>query len=476
MATPSPATPPPRGRDLNRCSSTDKENQIGPNANPFEERPRKRVRTKSQEPVELVKKPRSCSVLDDGVKDRILTPLDRIGNTFLPAPVMASDQSQSQTLPQPDVFPLVGRENECAVFQNFLRRCAGNWQNVVSELSPACFKTFSGTERCLYVSGGPGTGKTCSVRAAVRQLSETAIFEVNCMDLSQRTIGGLSDQLAEKCVEYQKGTSADHARCRLARQASPMGAAIEALKSIHQPTVLIIDEVDQLVPRGNRGRGCAGDLDELVSLTQQPGVPPMAIILIANAVDLLTRANLGKLALGGCASLLFEPYNKDQLRQIALPLLDTTVLDRATLEVRVRQVAKQSGDCRQVLSMCEEARFKAATATGPIKLSLKSNDPLQSINELPMEQQVLLCVLADSVSEAVRIDDVCKRYKKMCRDLHQPISLGTTGRVSSALEQLEQRGLLSLRMAAGKKQVAELAMTRDRVRENIPAFLQRFLN
>jgi len=346
------------------------------------------------------------------------------------------------------------------VFENFLKRSLG---------------VCTAAERCLYVSGAPGTGKTCSARAAVRQLSEANIFELNCMELSQCSIAGLSDQLAQKCIESQGGTSADQARCRFAGQASPTGAALEALRRIHGPTVVIIDEVDQLVPRGSRARGHAGDLDDLVSLTQQPGVPPMAIILIANAVDLLSRANL---AMGGCASLLFEPYNKDQLRQIAMAHLEksATVLDRGTLEVRVRQVAKQSGDCRQVLSMCEEALFKSATATGPIKLSTKSNDPLQSVSELPMEQLVLLCVLADSKSEAVKIVDVCSRYKQMCRMLHQPINLGTKGHVTSALSQLEQRGLLSLRAARGNTQVAELAMTRDRVRESIPPYLQRFLN
>lgn len=93
-----------------------------------------------------------------------------------------------------------------------------------------------------------------------------------------------------------------------------------------------------------------------------------------------------------------------------------------------------------------------------------------------MEQLVLLCVLADSKNEAVKIVDVCSRYKQMCRMLHQPINLGTKGHVTSALSQLEQRGLLSLRAARGNTQVAELAMTRDRVRESIPPYLQRFLN
>merc|ERR1719454_665595 len=115
---------------------------------------------------------------------------------------------------QEDVFPLVGRESECAVLQTFLQRTLG-------DCTPA--------ERCLYVSGGPGTGKTCSARAAVRRLPQTQVFEVNCMDLPQRSVAGCSDQLAQKCIESLGGRSADHARCRLSRQVSPIGAAVEAL-------------------------------------------------------------------------------------------------------------------------------------------------------------------------------------------------------------------------------------------------------
>lgn len=440
-----PSTP-PRKRILQRIESVEKESRAK-NINFFEEAPQKRHRTKSPGPKQ--------AVIDNGFTDQILEPLK-------PTSIPTSNVDQIHGAVSPEVvFPLVGRESECAVLQSFLQRSLG---------------VGTTGERCLYVSGGPGTGKTCSVRAAVHQLPKAHVFEVNCMDLSQRSVAGFSDRLAQKCVDSLGGTNADHARCRLARQASPVGAAVAALRMINGPTVIIIDEVDQLVRRGGRSSGSSGDLEDLLSLAQQPEGLPVAIILIANAVDLLTRANLCL----GCASLLFTPYDKDQLRQIAMARLDmsgiTAALDKATVEVRVRQVAKQSGDCRQVLAMCEDAKFMSADATGPIKLSTKSNDPLQSVSQLPMDQQLLLCVLAGSESEAVKTADVCIRYKQMCRTLRQPINLGTNGNVNSALCQLEQRGLLSLRKAKANTQVAELAMTRDRVRDSLPVFMQRFFN
>jgi len=165
------------------------------------------------------------------------------------------------------------------------------------------------------------------------------------------------------------------------------------------------------------------------------------------------------------------------------------------VELRVRQVAKECGDCRQVLSLIEEARFEAKSLTEEAELAavrrtmsgaaateasplaeqgvaataepaspstppkreqkpLKSsarNDPLQAIQQLPLEQQILLAALATSKLEATatKITDVCTRYKELCRELKQPDNLGSKGQVNSALSALEQRGLLELRSQKG---------------------------
>jgi len=441
-----PSTPPCR-RQLERNDSTEKnERPEGP--------PRKRVRGKSSSPLKSSEAD-VAEIVAPIEKVKVLMSVEPNSDQHVDDIVVTADTADEDALSE--VFPLVGRENECAALEDFLQSCLGDGV-------PA--------KRCLYVSGGPGTGKTCSSRAAARQWSQANILEVNCMGLSTRSVAGLSDQLAQRCIA-NLGTDW---KTRLGRQGSPTAAALEALRQVKGPTIVIVDEVDQLVPRGCRGRSSAGDLDDLVALTQQEGVPPIAIILIANAVDLLTRSNLG---LGGCPSLLFKPYNKDQLRQIIKARLATSegnaAVDPTTLEVRIRQVAKQSGDCRQAMSMCEEVLFKSATATGPVKLSIKSSDTFQA-SDLPMEQMVLLGVLASSESNAVKIADVCIRYKKTCRDLRQPVNLGTKAHVNNALAQLEQRGLLSLRMARGNTQVAELAITRDKVRQTMPGFLQHCLN
>jgi len=201
----------------------------------------------------------------------------------------------------------------------------------------------------------------------------------------------------------------------------------------------------------------------------------VAIIAIANAVDLLERTAFGL----NCGTLLFEAYDKDQLKNIITSRVKAVEGGEAALkalgpvkvELRVRKVAKECGDCRQVLSLIEEALFEARSISviahtepcgeadphallvakreaRPLMQSNR-NDPLQAIAKLPLEQKILLSALSTSKQEATKVSDVCSKYKELCRALHQPDNLGTKGQVNSALSALEQRGLLELRVPRG---------------------------
>lgn len=257
-------------------------------------------------------------------------------------------------------------------------------------------------------------------------------------------------------------------------------------------------------------------MDLLFSLHRLMGAPALALIAIANAVDLLDRGTM-PVTPGLCRTLLFKPYSVDQLRSIAKARLAAAgesgaaaeqSLGRVALELRVRQVAKRSGDCRPVVCMCEQALFQAsldqeevsaraepnpttpgpstvqASDTSPGKLQRRrsdpsTNDPLGAIKQLPLGQQVLLCALASAEGEAVQFPDLCSRFKEMCKKLHQDTSLASKQAVNGALSALEQRGLLGLhgvgkrtvkRPASspnGSKTVVELAVSCAAVRQAV---------
>merc|ERR1719253_1483701 len=128
--------------------------------------------------------------------------------------------------PQNQDSPLVGREQECGELDRFLGQSLGNG---------------AGNGRCLYISGGPGTGKTCSVRASINKYRknvspDTYVIEVNCMDLSQRSVSGVLQQLLLKM--------------NLTRPAgrSMQGLATltaDGLAKMSKRVVIVVDEVDQ---------------------------------------------------------------------------------------------------------------------------------------------------------------------------------------------------------------------------------------
>jgi Cdc6-like AAA superfamily ATPase len=301
------------------------------------------------------------------------------------------------------------------------------------------------------------------------------------MDLKQRSVDGLLSQLAKDCMA-RSGPERSQAAAAL-----PHKTLVESLRQLSSPAIIVVDEVDQLVKRGARASS-SGALNDLLALPQHAGLETVAVVLIANAVDLLDRTGIPLLRDGtrACSSLLFEPYTADQLRQIVKARLSDTEVERAMLEVRVRQVAKSSGDCRQALSICEEAiQKKADTGDGKaVKLAMKRSqvNPLSAIEHLPVEQQVLLSALTGSKSEAaMRIPAVCTLYREMCSKLRQPVALASKGHVSNVLALLEQRGLLSMRTmkvkvgkgkAGSAETVVELAVAREQVRKELKGFLQ----
>lgn len=433
----------------------------------------------------------------------------------------------------PARYPMVARERECETLDSFLLRSVA--------AVPSHARHAAGG--CMYVSGGPGTGKTCSVRAAVaawrRQNPETIVLFVNCMQLVQRSPTGLLKRVAE-LAHARLGTSA---RCATLPASGPglVTAVASRLSQLGTSVVVIADEVDQVLDkRQNHKVGGPDSLETLVSLTQVPGTSAIALIAIANAVDLLERGGHAVLSKKRCETLLFQPYSAPQLKSILharfaeageAGTAAAKALGPVITELRVRQVANCSGDCRQVVRLAELALFdiaandvkpreeqaaalvncastagsagtgdvsvgkpagEVATPQKPLQVraqqAAKQSDPLASVKQLPMEQQMLLCALAASDGEAIPLTEVNRRYKDLCVKLHQPNNLACKDQVACALAALQERGLLTLRTvrraAAGKPagrgrllarqgsdsdSIAELAVPCQAVRNSIKA-------
>jgi len=418
-----------------------------------------------------------------------------------------------------DGCQVVGRDEEFSRLEHFLEGCLGSARQGGH----------------LYVSGSPGTGKTVIVRKAVsawiKQQPTCKCLEVNCMDLTQRSLTGLLMRLWDLCGLHDKPPT----RLGSAAFAAAFG---QQLARLGTSVVLIVDEVDQIVKRP-ASRGDAGDvgapLETLFSLPCTSGAPAVALIAIANSVDLLERTAVSVRSFSSKKQdpLLFKPYTADQLREIVRARIRAAgcsvspevILGRVCFELGLRHVAKKSGDCRQVLPLVEQAlmevnkasesattpltkdgdssqhhqhqasqadaspRIAASPSTpltpmktgrAPHKRKLVWSDshsnPLKSIKNLPVEQQVLLCALTSADAETVRLGDLCSKYKDLCRRLRQSLNLASKAEVACAVSALEQRGLLEMRALVGRGKgsrssnadsIIELAVSRAALKERL---------
>ncbi|CAE7451468.1 Cdc6 [Symbiodinium natans] len=356
-----------------------------------------------------------------------------------------------------EAYPLVSREHECGVLDQFLE---------------ASLKTRAG--KCLYLSGGPGTGKTSVARGAAKAWrkdhADTRVLEINCMDnLRPCSVPGFLLKVTQACSQVTglKGP----ALSSKSPLSSLVASAVSSLRSLGSSVILIVDEVDQLVQKWN-----AGDksLEILCGLPKQSGAPALAIVMIANHVDLMVQA-CGPRWKSVCSSLLFERYSLQQLKTIVQSrfagsrdgeLAEKALGGRVKLELRIRRIAN-AGDCRHIVRLCEEglasaielrqAEDRAPTDVGEAGTTASqgstppttckvlgtqtSIDPLDSLKSLPLQQQILLCILSRR-DEPMSTSDIFQKYLSCMSELKQPPA--SKPQVISALSCLEARGVLGL--------------------------------
>eukprot|EP00930_Biecheleria_cincta_P070423 TRINITY_DN58057_c0_g1_i1.p1 TRINITY_DN58057_c0_g1~~TRINITY_DN58057_c0_g1_i1.p1 ORF type:complete len:993 (+),score=212.06 TRINITY_DN58057_c0_g1_i1:54-3032(+) len=215
-----------------------------------------------------------------------------------------------------------------------------------------------GRKEVLYISGMPGTGKTASVLEAVESLrsarsscsfefvhinamclsSPAAVFAEICRKMPAATTG-------LRLRSSETGTSESQAQSALARFFTGGNAR-------RQVVVLLIDEVDALVTQAQTV------LYRLFDWVTRPGAR-MAVMAIANTMDLPERLLPRVASRLGVLRLNFTPYNRNQLRTILAERLRVGQAEGAfkedALVLCAARVAAGSGDARKALQVCRRA-------------------------------------------------------------------------------------------------------------------------
>jgi origin recognition complex subunit 1 len=222
-----------------------------------------------------------------------------------------------------------------------------------------------GGDRCLYISGVPGTGKTATVREVMGSLQKLmedgslpgfTVVEVNGMSLPDPNLV-YSELYA--AVVGQRGVAPSRAAHLLERRfdsnsrsltasfrpSSLTGAAGAREKG--KCVILVLDEMDVLVSRKQQ---------LLYDLLEWPTRPNsrLAVIGIANTMDLPERLLPRLKSRMGNSRLVYSPYTTNQIMEILDLRLKGSVMafEQSAKRLVAAKVAAVSGDVRRAFDIC----------------------------------------------------------------------------------------------------------------------------
>ncbi|KZV33999.1 origin recognition complex subunit 1-like [Dorcoceras hygrometricum] len=205
--------------------------------------------------------------------------------------------------------------------------------------------------RCLYIHGVPGTGKTMSVLAVMRNLRSEVdagrirpycFVELNGLKLAspESVYSVIYEGLSGHKVGWKKALNFLTER---------FSGENKCWKEDSKPCVLLIDELDLLVTRNQ---------SVLYNILDWPTKPNSKFIVIgiANTMDLPEKLLPRISSRMGIQRLCFGPYNYQQLREIISSRLNgIDAFEEQAIEFASRKVAAVSGDARRALEICRRA-------------------------------------------------------------------------------------------------------------------------
>ncbi|KAL7278893.1 hypothetical protein ACG7TL_006724 [Trametes sanguinea] len=289
-----------------------------------------------------------------------------------------------------------------------------------------------GSGGCIYISGVPGTGKTATVHAVVRELKRMAeqneanpfaFVEINGLKIPEPAAAyGLLWEAVSGHDAARDGHMKIGSKEALRLLSNHFSGAARVGPAGGHACVVLMDELDQLM---------TSKQDVVYNFFNWPTLAgsKLVVLAVANTMDLPERVMSGRVRSRlGMVRINFQPYTTPQLEQIVrarlasaklgLPADTPDVIAPDALKFAAMKVSSISGDARRVLDICRrtvelvQARKRTAR-TEDVKAVIKEmqNSPTAAyLRELSFHERLMLaalikCVRKEGVEE-IRWADV----------------------------------------------------------------------
>ncbi|MGC9209909.1 MAG: Cdc6/Cdc18 family protein [Acidilobus sp.] len=319
----------------------------------------------------------------------------------------------------------------------------------------------------VFIYGLTGTGKTAVTKYVLRRLQELArqkgsavqsiYVNVRQRETPYKVLADVAEQLGLR-VPFT-GLSIGELFSRVVKRLSRSQGVY----------IVVLDEIDFLVRKGD------DVLYDLTRVNEYLGRARVSLIGITNSakvVDMLdprVKSSLGE------QTIVFSPYNADQLRDIlsqrAALAFNEGALDDGVIPLCAALAAREHGDARRALDLLRVAG-EIAERMGADKVReehvMKARQEIERdkvtdiVRTLPLHSKLVLASALKSTGwgrSYATTGDIYETYKSLVKSLG--LEEVTLRRVSGVLGELDMLGIISGRVVSrgryGKTRVVELA-------------------